>query len=494
MTASGQSIHLNLGPPLEAKEMMKQLEMHSVIFNLFKPGSFQYSSASFFDTKAKKAYTGVGFSGKTYQVATLDEYVKFAGYRNLAAEFVAGNEDAVVSIRAFIQLHDQYFAFYTIDYKTRDEFSLYVSKMSPDIVLLGTPILIHSFKELKKYGSSLSIGSSENKAYLLITRIFETRSREPQRFECKALDDSFGEVWFKPFELEFQDKEAKLQSSAVDNQGNLYFLTEVDAKGIRQPVLYSYFWKAKSFKSFKPGLPEGENFGTNMELVEGSHLYLIGLNLKKKALTYVINKVNAQTESLDRIGSGSLPEEFTKLSDKGAYDTENWNVTNFIALSNHDFAASIEAGITVMKGGRAVGHYSYHALIISFDLDGNLKWSHIVSKIQAAPIADLLGVLLLPAQDKTLVIYNDDPDNLAKGVGEKKVDTYNSRKAVVTVQEIDATGRASKRALYGGKELENYSLNIGTTRVIEKNLYQTSFTNFAKVLNPSSITATMKID
>lgn len=484
---NAQRIEISKGPIINAAEVRSEMNLPKVKFALFKPVS--YSTSLFFDTQAKKAYTGIGFSGGAFQFAVLEDYIKYSGSKKLTAEFVNGK----VNIYAFFNIQNKMYIFYALKYPEKDEFSLYVNEVDKDMVVLGSPIIIQNYKNLKSYGDGISISPSKNKKKILITRVLDTRPREKQKLECKVITDSFSEEWIKEFELENMDKEMFLQTMEVDNSGNFYLLVKFTAKSEDQPVLYSYFWKTKSFKSFSLGLQEGENFGTNLELLNGEKPFLVGLNQKKKNVSYFIDRINPETETIDHLGVNPMPEDFYKASQFNAYSTKDWSVANLISLANNDLVASIEARLVVLRNGIPMGYYTYHTFLMSFKENGSPKWSHTVYKIQGGA-SETVGHLLLPVQNSVLVIYNDHPENINKKPEDKKVEGFTGLKeALMTVQEIDENGNVKKYPFTKDKGLENYCLNLNTTARIEENLFYAPIMNFKSRLKIESRHLTFNI-
>ena len=465
LIANAQRIEVTKGPVVDPRLLRSEMDVPRFKFVTFKP--VRYSTSLFFNTQARKTYSGFGFSGGSFAFAVLDDYVKYGGVKKLSSEVISGK----VGLHAFVTIGNKMYVFYTQEYTDRDEFSMYVNEVSPDMVLLGSPIIIQHYKNLKQYGTVMSLAVSKNKKNLLITRIFDGKLKEKQKLSCKVISDSFSEVWTREFELESTDKELSLKSVDVDNSGNFYLLVEYSAKREVRPVLYSYFWQSKSMKSFDPGLMAGENFGTSLELLNGERPFVVGLNQQDKKVSYFISKVNTQAETLERLGASPMPDDFYKASQFRVFSTKDWRVTQIVSLSNDNIVASIEARMVELRNGVPVAHYTYNTFLVSFAASGQPKWSHTVQKKQST-MAEMAGHILVPAKNNVLIIYNDHPDNLLKKPDDKRVEGFiGLKKAVVTVQEIDENGKVSKYAFTKDRELENYALNLNSTTMIEGDYY-----------------------
>ncbi|HTF19288.1 MAG TPA: hypothetical protein VK658_14500 [Chryseolinea sp.] len=457
-----QSLQVELGPVVDPKEMQKELDLPR-IGPLAPFRSFSYSTSLFFDPSQKKTYSGFGFQGKSFYFGVLENYLKYSGVKKLTAENI--NEE--VSLNAFIVLNKKMYILYSLKYPKQDGFSAYVNEVSPDMIVLGSPIALHSFKDLDKYGMNVFVSSSEDKKYILITRILNTKSKETQKLECKVIDDSFSEVWYTRVETESTDKELTVQSVKVDGVGNMHALVEFDSKKINKPVVYSYFWKAKALKIFEPGLPTGVNFGTRLELLKGTDPYIVGLNDEQKQVKYFVDRINMQSQTLEKLGSQLMPEDFRKLSNFRVFETKHWGVMDIVMLDNDAIVASIEAIVVDSKYGQ---HHSYNAYVYAFRKDGSQIWSRIIQKKQIT-LPGFAGHMLIPAKDQVFVVYNDLAENLPKDPDVTKVSPLYAKNPMPVAQKIDASGKATKFPLTKAKDFEDYALNFRALAKIEKGLY-----------------------
>jgi len=469
--ARAQEIKVTIGPTLDQKEILRQMELSK--WKLATKAS-SVSSMFFFDNRQSKAYSGIGFASGKIKLMSFDNYLVPAGVKELTAEFVKENEQEEVRIHTFLNRKDKLYILYSINYSKLDKFSLYVNEVSTDLVLLGSPILLHSFSDVKNSGMGLEIVVSKDESHLLAYRLYDTRSREQQQFECIVFDASFGLVWKNRFDLGLQDKELAIQSSDVDKNGNFFMLANRMERAKSIPVVYSYAWREKKFSTMSIGLPEGENFGASLELVDGVSPVVVGLNRVKKKITYFVNKLDGASGQSSLLGKGDMPDDFYRLSNLGAYESDDWEVKNLVSLDNGDFVATIESSLVLIKNGIEIGYFSYHAYVISFTREGKPKWTHVVRKKQNS-LRENIGHLLIPYQNKVLIIYNDTPVNLKKNIDEKIVEPYTGLKEAVTlVQEIDDNGKVKRYPFSTSADLKNYNLNLQQLNKISENRYQLS--------------------
>lgn len=277
-----QRIEVTVGPVVDPKQIRKEAGIPKVA-SPFK--SFSYSTMLFFHPAKKRTYTGFGVDNKAFRFAVLENYLTYNGIKKLTSETI--NEK--VSLNAFIFLKEKLYVLFSQKFSDRDEFSVYVNEVSEEMVALGSPVPLHTFKDLKKYGMSVLVSTSEDKNYIMISRLYDTKAKEKQKIECKVFDTSFSGVWYKLLETENMDKDLEVQSIDIDKTGNMHMLAVSDAGKVKKPVIYSYFWNDKSLRIFNLGLTTGQNFGTRLKLLNSEKPYAVGLNKNGKTVSYFQN-------------------------------------------------------------------------------------------------------------------------------------------------------------------------------------------------------------
>lgn len=463
-----QKIKVNPGPVLSPKEIMQLMASSASKSNVsVKLRSSSFAVGQFFDNVSNKTCSYIGASGGQLQFVVSDEFVKPSYSKSLSTELLKDGDKESIQLVSLTVHHGKLFIFYTLDFSKSDQFSLYVNEVSKDFVMMGSPILVHSYKDLKKYGHALGLLAAKNEQNFLVYRDVETKPREAQKFECTVLDSSFGEVWSKPFELEIKDKDLKIRQVDIDNNANVFVLAEKEAKPDSGPVLYFYGWKEKVFKSVDLGLAEGSNFGVKLEIVGGDKPYLIGLNQKKKDISCFVDLFDSSSATLQHLGSTAMPEDFYKASNYGAFETEHWGVSNVVSLENKDIVASIEARLALIRNGIPVAYFSYYTFLSVFTADGKPKLQHTIYKLQSGA-NELIGAALVPYKNSLLAIYNDHPSNLKLKPTDKKVEKYTGMKeAAIVVQQIGEDGKISKHEFTADPQLKNWSINLDALAKIQ---------------------------
>jgi hypothetical protein len=158
ISSSAQRLEVTASPVVDARQVRKDAGLSKFIFVApFK--SFSYSSALFFNTQKKLTYMGFGFQDKAFNFSVAQDYLTYTGVKKLSAESI--NEK--VMLNAFITLDDKMYVIYSQKFPERDEFSVYVNEVSADMVILGSPVIIQNFKDMKQYGMNITVMSSEDK-------------------------------------------------------------------------------------------------------------------------------------------------------------------------------------------------------------------------------------------------------------------------------------------------------------------------------------------
>lgn len=480
----GQRLEVTKGPILDPKQIRSDVGVPKVI--LRSPfSSFSYSTTLFFNPQKKLTYTGFGFQDKAFHFAVLKDYLNYTGVKKLTAESI--NER--VMLNAFILIDDKMYVIYSQKFADRDEFTVYVNEVSDDMVLLGSPVIVHKFKNLKQHGMNVMVTSSDDKKHILISRLCDTKPKEKQRLECKMVSQSFSESWYKLIETENLDKELQVKSIRVDNSGNMYMLVEFKVGKVNQPQLYSYFWKGQSLQVATAGLPAGENYGTKLKLLNGEKPYIVGLNDHEKKISYFVNRINTQTQQLEKLGSGPMPEDFYKASQFRVFDKEDWSVSDIVTLSDNSIVASIEA---ILLDTKYMLHYCYNTYVVSLNEEGEHNWSRTIQKKQSV-MQGLAGHVLLPAGTNVLVIYNDGEENFPLRPEDTKVKGFTGKDAKPVVQEIDVFGKVQKYAFSTDKELAGWALYFNGMAKIKEDLYYTSAINIKSRFSIESRNMTFRV-
>ncbi len=481
-----QRIEVTAGPILDEKKVHKEMDI-PLLYGV-KPYYIQaYPNTIVFNPQKKLTYAGYSIRNNAFLFAALEDHINYSGIKRLSAELI----DDKVNLNEFLIINNKMYVIYSQKFPELDEFSVYVNEVSDDMVVLGTPLIVQNYKKLNQYGMNILVSSSEDEKHILISRLYDNRSREKKMIHCKMVNQSFSESWSKLIETKSLDENIKIESIDVDNAGNVFMLFELKEGKTKQPQLYSYFWKEQALKVATLGLPTGKNYSTKLKILNGERPYMIGLNEHKKELSCFINRLNIETQQLENFESVPVPKDVYKVSQFGIIKKEHWRVSEIVTLSDNSIVASMEAILATYP----IGLYrSVNAYVVSFNEAGTHKWSRTIRKKQATLLRGSAGHSLVPADTDVLVIYNDAEGNLTLSPDDKRVSIYRgTTNTKPVVQEIDGNGKVSKYAFTTDKDLAGMALNFIGFKKIEKSLYFSSGLHMKSNSNIKSRHLTFKV-
>jgi hypothetical protein len=130
-------------------------------------------------------------------------------------------------------------------------------------------------------------------------------------------------------------------------------------------------------------------------------------------------------------------------------------------------------GIT-MSTSSSTSYHAYYGDIINtnIDKDGKASFTRIPKNqkfVASSPhIARIfLGYFPLVYNDKLVLLYNDDEDNIDRDLSKAPDDVMKLRQAVFAAATIDAKGNLNRQAIYSNKDDDYVALPRYTTRITE---------------------------
>lgn len=465
--ASAQSFKVKTGPVVVSKELMKMFELRK-----FAAISLEAAipDAHFFDLQSNRAFGMFAFAGNQY--LTYENYVMPGAVKSFYAEFVDDEKGAKVRILDLINHNEKlYVVFMQLD-EARDEANVYVNETSRDLLVMGSPILVHKYRSVKDDGVNVDFRISPNSKHFLLSRQIDSRRRDPISFECTIVDAGFKEVTTQPLKTSFTNRDGYVKSMRVDDNGGFSLITQNADDPDLRPMLYLYSPSSKKIISKQIGPNEGTSFATRIAVINGTDPVVIGLNKQKKEVKVFMYSIDPATGEMTQKANQIMSPEFLKYHNDGAYKASSWNVTDVVTLDNGTIMANIEATlqITSSKGG-VIGYMSYNAFVLSFLPDGTIRFN-TVYKIQRGGLYSQIGSKLIAYKNKAFIIYNDDEFNLKKKPNERVTTQYNGKSTMVVVQEFDADGKVAKYPLMKKTTAtEDYAAQITGITKLKDNLY-----------------------
>lgn len=484
--AYGQNITIEKGPVIDPAKIMSDigLSKRALASGLSKGGGF--SNTLLFNPKQRITYAGSGINKGNFYFAALDNYLDYASIKALTAESISQE----VFLHTLKLINDKVYVVYSQEYKDQDAFTTYVNEVNDDMEVLGSPIKLCHFNNLKDEGFRILTSRSKNEKYESIIRIHKGKRNAPIKITAKVVDEQFSEVWNKTFQTKGVKNKTKIRSVQIDNAGNLFVLLDDLSGKTSQTRLYGYFPMEQTLKIFTPGPIMGENYGSKLEIIDGETPTVVGLSKEGKLMSYFIHRVNTSTQQLEYVLESDMPTDFYKTSKFKVFESKDWRVESIISPDNENIVASIEATLVDDKYHL---HHTYNTFIISVNAYGNENWTRTIYKKQSL-IQGTEGHLLIPAGKKTLVIYNDHEKNLTLSPEDSDVEGFRSKDARAVVQEIDENGNVKKYPFFEDDELNSYMLMFNQSSKIEKGLYYGTGMFIKGIANVTSRNFTFQIN
>lgn len=482
----GQKIEITKGPIFDTQKILQEMGLSKmdIARGLGANGA---SGSLFFNPSNRTTYAGFGINKDAYHFAVLDNYLEFSSAKKLTSEYITG----LASLHSFTIINDQMYVIFSQKHEEHDAFTTYVNEVSKDMVVLGSPIKLQSFKQLKDEGEQISVTTSDNEQYRLITRTHKVSGKEQVKFTFKVVDNQFAEVWTKTILLPTMTKHTDINSIDLDNKGNVYIMVTDRSVIDGQAVLHTYFGSTDTFRSHILGLSKGTNFGAKLSIVDGERPLVFGLNRDGgREVFYFVDELKTDSQKLEHLSKGLMPDDFFPTSNTMGFSlAHHWAINQIISLDNENLIASVEG---IIQSSKYNLRHTYNTYIISIDKTGKENWIRTIQKKQVV-IAGLEGHQLVPAGDKTIIIYNDHVKNTNLKPEDSKVTPFKSKDATVLVQEIDGSGLVKKYPLFQDRELADYALNFEYFSEIEEGLYYSNCMNIQGMLNITTINLTLKI-
>ena len=76
-----------------------------------------------------------------------------------------------------------------------------------------------------------------------------------------------------------------------------------------------------------------------------------------------------------------------------------------------------------------------------------------------------LGIFSFVENDKLIILYNDDEDNIDRDLEKKPDDVMNFKKSVFAAATIDSKGNMTRQAIYSHRDETYVTIPTGTTRI-----------------------------
>jgi|GEM_PF-6377717 len=461
--ASAQNLNVQLGPDFTSRDLIEKDETSKYLFR----GSGTIIPVDHtIDLSSKRSFTVFDKKGRYFLYS--EGYINPTGVKKFASETGLEKGEELEDVLGLVNHQNKMFVFYTVLYQKTKTINLYVNEVNKDLIVMGSPIRLKTYDNAGEI-SAIQLRISENREHFLFLDFAKTKKWDPIRVGCTVFSGNLEQEWSDMLELKNVRANFDYEHILIDNSSNVYMLgTKYDGRK-ETPLLCYYDVAKRAFRQYQFDLPDGTSHSTLMKLHKGKDAYVVGLHVKKKVAHNFVYKFDTKAASLKRY-------EFVALSPSVSKPVSRLTmfISDFAVLANGTVMSVIEGRTDVYKNNIYLHTISGVAVIVGA---GNGKqFERFIMKEQICA-GYLAGVRLIAAEDRVFAVYNDDGKNLNKAVSDRRIGRYIGRKdllrdsPVITVQQIDATGKQEKFALSKSPEASGFSILVFSIQRIDNNTF-----------------------
>lgn len=340
----------------------------------------------------------------------------------------------------------------------------------------------------KRNSGSFSFRLSQDSSKVLIFYSLPYDYRDPEKFGFLVMDNEMNQLWQQNVTLPYRDDLFDVESTKVDNYGNVYLLGLLykDVRKNKRKGEANYQYKVLSYtdggataKEYSVSLPD--KFLTDMQIGIRSNKDIVCAGFYSDNGKFSIRgtfflSVDAETKeikttSFKDFDIGFITQNMTERQAEKAkrreergqdqelyeYDLDKLIVRSdggALLIGEQYFVKTTTSTSRVgtMVTTTTTTHYYYNDIIIvNVNPEGDIDWSVKVPKRQQS-VNDggfYSSYAMAINRDKIYFVFNDSPNNLDyTGVGKVKSTPY--RNQVVTVASVNSKGEMKRQILGAG--------------------------------------------
>lgn len=351
------------------------------------------------------------------------------------------------------------------------------------------------------------IKESEDRNYLMIYSLYPTERNENEKIKITVIDKELNQIWTKDLTLEYLDKDVRVYSFLIDNNGNAYLMLTIRNRGEDitaderwQYRILSFRDKGQTQNDYFLKLPEGYISDFIMKPFDDKTLMVAGIYGAEKASVVsgsFFMKINAADGQIEFVNTSkfsidflveNLTERQTKNTikklergkDVGMYDYEMRDLVmrsdGGLILIAEQYQFYVTSYMSRGPNGTMTTTYIYHyvynnIIVVNIEPDGTISWNVKIPKFQhSTDDGGYASSYLLMIDDENLYfIYNDVIDNLAPNTKKFYNFLLKGKAAVTTIARIGPDGSLDRTILSRFTErkmipIPRYSLQISNNQ------------------------------
>lgn len=330
------------------------------------------------------------------------------------------------------------------------------------------------------------------------------RKKENKKFFIGVYDTDLKFVWNKEVELPIGERYVSIYDQDVTNDGKVFvsikhYDKEVSRESVREDgsKIPSYVYKLLVF-SKESATPKEINFNLNNNFIQGTKLAynnngsitVAGLYKRKhngniNGAFYALIDPNSSNVNSPKMVD--FPEDLVRLVDKDKFGSDkekdpglyrNFRIRQILKRTNGSVDLLSEYYrvdmVTVSRpNGGSTTYYRY----ISGDIvntnigaDGKAIFTRVPKRQEMTNSTLFIGYAPIVYNDKLVLLYNDDEDNITRDLEKAPDDVLKFNKSVFAAATIDAKGNLTRQAIYSHRD-EDYVFVPRSTAKISDSKY-----------------------
>ena len=356
----------------------------------------------------------------------------------------------------------------------------------------GKLINLGTFDAVKK-SSQASVGYefSKDSSKVIMFGKNAYKKDENEKYYIGVLDNNMSKLWEKTVELPYKDKFVTIIDQLVTNEGKVgvlikHYDQEVSKESIKKDgeKIPSYKTKLLVYDkdNAKPAeyvLDIGNKFVHTLQLADDNtdNLFLFGL-YKQKYNGYINGFFTAtfdkKTNTVTTKNINQFPDALVdqiKIDKQGSDKESDPGLSNVFSLASvvdrkngsRDFILEYSSevfvpGYSTYSNGtwitsRPYWSYNYGDIIdINLQKDGKALIARIPKMQTSIDVRTFSNFKALAYNNKLLVFYNDDDDNIDRDINKKPDPLHKFNKSVFVMGSIDNAGNVSREILFRNKD------------------------------------------
>ena len=408
-------------------------------------------------------------------------------------------EEKNTVFKGFEKYGNNIFLLYTAYDKESKTTSFYALKIDEKLNLVSKSTLgkFESDNRGDQAKPNYRLSSDSSKVLLLVEG--PERRKESEQYYIGVFDTNLKTLWSRQVSLPIEQRYIDIYDMDVTNDGKVFvalkhYEKEIKRESVREDgtKVPSYVYKMLVYadatskeKELKFNLNNQFIHGTKIINAPDGSITVAGL-YKKKANGNITGafyaKVEKNSDEVKNPKMVELPIDLIKLVDKDNYASAkdkdpglypNFLIRNILVRSNgsvdliSEYYKLVIRTYTDSRGHTTTTYNYYYGDIVNtnIDKDGKAVFTR-VPKNQKMTNADLfMGIYSFVMNDKLVILFDDDEDNIDRDLAKKPDDVMNFKKSVFAAATIDAKGNLSRQAIYSHRDETYVTVPRLTSRI-----------------------------